>query len=163
MNGFFCRREGLKGKHLVMNSLFRTCLPALLPRASHLALRSESSAFFAPSCNINYTRAGSRAANLKLLLTSFRVQCYSSKANKKKKSASEKKKSASEPVMKEDKEAFFVVRKGDIVGVYKSLNECQSQVGSSVCNPIPNYMHTYMITGSIGICANFYFMILLSL
>lgn len=156
VHGFFCRRGGLKGKHLVMNSLFRTCLPALLPRASHLALRSESSAFFAPSCNINYTRAGSRAANLKLLLTSFRVQCYSSKANK-------KKKSASEPVMKEDKEAFFVVRKGDIVGVYKSLNECQSQVGSSVCNPIPNYIHAYMITGSIGICANFYFMILLSL
>lgn len=54
--------------------------------------------------------------------------CYSSKANK-------KKKSASQPVMKEDKEAFFVVRKGDIVGIYKSLNECQSQVGSSVCNP----------------------------
>lgn len=156
MNGFFCRTGELKGKHLVMSSLFQACLSALLPRASHLALRSTSSAFFAPSCNINYTPVGSRAANLKFLLTSFRVQCYSSKANK-------KKKSPTEPVMKEDKEAFFVVRKGDIVGIYKSLNECQSQVGSSVGNLIPNYVHTYMITGLIGLCAYFYFMILLSL
>ena len=34
-----------------------------------------------------------------------------------------------------EKEGFFVVRKGDIVGVYKSFSECQAQVGSSViCN-----------------------------
>lgn len=34
--------------------------------------------------------------------------------------------------MEQEKDAFFVVRKGDIVGVYKSLNDCQAQVGSSV-------------------------------
>ncbi|KAA8531800.1 hypothetical protein F0562_006483 [Nyssa sinensis] len=39
------------------------------------------------------------------------------------------------PVMEEEKDAFFVVRKGDIVGVYKSLSDCQAQVGSSICNP----------------------------
>ncbi|KAK9117051.1 hypothetical protein Sjap_015998 [Stephania japonica] len=37
--------------------------------------------------------------------------------------------------MEEDKNAFYVVRKGDLVGVYKSLSECQAQVGSSVCDP----------------------------
>ncbi|KAL3501232.1 hypothetical protein ACH5RR_035681 [Cinchona calisaya] len=37
--------------------------------------------------------------------------------------------------MKEEKEAFFVARKGDIVGVYKSLTDCQAQVGSSICDP----------------------------
>ncbi|EPS70565.1 hypothetical protein M569_04195, partial [Genlisea aurea] len=37
--------------------------------------------------------------------------------------------------MKEDKEAFFVVRKGDLIGVYKSLNDCQAQVGTSICDP----------------------------
>ncbi|KAL6562600.1 hypothetical protein OROGR_003607 [Orobanche gracilis] len=33
--------------------------------------------------------------------------------------------------MKDDREAFFVVRKGDLVGVYKSLSDCQAQVGTS--------------------------------
>ncbi|KAL8518952.1 hypothetical protein ACS0TY_010057 [Phlomoides rotata] len=37
--------------------------------------------------------------------------------------------------MKDDKEAFFVVRKGDLLGVYKSLSDCQAQVGSSICDP----------------------------
>jgi len=31
-----------------------------------------------------------------------------------------------------EKDAFFVVRKGDIVGIYKDLIDCQAQVGSSV-------------------------------
>ncbi|GLT53019.1 hypothetical protein SLA2020_263180 [Shorea laevis] len=41
----------------------------------------------------------------------------------------------SELVMEQEKDAFFVVRKGDIVGVYKSLTDCQAQVGSSICDP----------------------------
>ncbi|XP_076909023.1 uncharacterized protein LOC143601367 [Bidens hawaiensis] len=55
----------------------------------------------------------------------------------------------------EDKNAFFVVRKGDIVGVYKTLNDCQPQVGSSVCDPpvsvykgytMPKEAEEYMIS-----------------
>ncbi|XP_019088567.1 PREDICTED: uncharacterized protein LOC109127705 isoform X2 [Camelina sativa] len=34
--------------------------------------------------------------------------------------------------MYKEKDAFFVVRKGDIVGIYKDLTDCQAQVGSSV-------------------------------
>ncbi|VFQ59445.1 unnamed protein product [Cuscuta campestris] len=34
-----------------------------------------------------------------------------------------------------DEAGFFVVRKGDIVGVYKNLSDCQTQVGSSICDP----------------------------
>ncbi|PRQ53809.1 putative ribonuclease H [Rosa chinensis] len=37
--------------------------------------------------------------------------------------------------MEEEKDAFYVVRKGDVVGIYKSLKDCQNQAGSSVCNP----------------------------
>ncbi|EEF44933.1 nuclease, putative [Ricinus communis] len=37
--------------------------------------------------------------------------------------------------MEEEKDVFYVVRKGDVVGIYKSLRDCQAQVGSSVCNP----------------------------
>lgn len=35
-------------------------------------------------------------------------------------------------VMKEEKDAFFVVRKGDVVGVYKTFSDCQAQVATSV-------------------------------
>lgn len=38
----------------------------------------------------------------------------------------------SEPVIELEKNAFYVVRKGDVVGVYGSLSDCQAQVGSSV-------------------------------
>ncbi|XP_042969782.1 uncharacterized protein LOC122302545 isoform X2 [Carya illinoinensis] len=37
--------------------------------------------------------------------------------------------------MEEEKDAFYVVRKGDIVGIYKTLSDCQAQAGSSACNP----------------------------
>ncbi|XP_062151320.1 uncharacterized protein LOC133859800 isoform X2 [Alnus glutinosa] len=37
--------------------------------------------------------------------------------------------------MEAEKDAFYVVRKGDIIGIYKSLSDCQDQAGSSVCNP----------------------------
>lgn len=37
--------------------------------------------------------------------------------------------------MEEDSDAFYVVRKGDVVGIYKSLIDCQAQVGSSVSDP----------------------------
>lgn len=32
----------------------------------------------------------------------------------------------------DEKDAFYVVRKGDIIGVYRSLSECQQQAPSSV-------------------------------
>ncbi|KAI6700648.1 hypothetical protein NL676_014972 [Syzygium grande] len=34
--------------------------------------------------------------------------------------------------MEEEKNAFYVVRKGDVVGVYTSSSDCQAQVGSSL-------------------------------
>ncbi|KAL6192476.1 hypothetical protein ACLB2K_033564 [Fragaria x ananassa] len=35
----------------------------------------------------------------------------------------------------EKEEAFYLVRKGDIVGVYRSFGDCQKQIGSSICDP----------------------------
>lgn len=62
---------------------------------------------------------------------------YSGKAGKSSESAPpSRRKSKAEPAMErekeKEKEAFYVVRKGDVVGVYRSLNDCQAQVGSSV-------------------------------
>ncbi|XP_024027105.1 uncharacterized protein LOC21394306 isoform X2 [Morus notabilis] len=65
---------------------------------------------------------------------------YSRKAGKSSESAPpSRRKSKAEPAMErekeKEKEAFYVVRKGDVVGVYRSLNDCQAQVGSSICDP----------------------------
>lgn len=68
--------------------------------------------------------------NLGFVLTRCGVQCYSTRKGRK--SASKLQKLEPEPVMGQEKDAFFVVRKGDIVGIYKSLADCQAQVGSSV-------------------------------
>lgn len=65
----------------------------------------------------------------------LRVHCYSSSSTTtpapKRKSRSRK----SQKSMKEEREAFYVVRKGDLVGVYKTLSDCQAQVGTSICDP----------------------------
>ncbi|RYR76028.1 hypothetical protein Ahy_A01g000621 [Arachis hypogaea] len=65
-----------------------------------------------------------------------RCCCYSSSSAKK---GRKKKVVEPEPVASvmehEEKVTFFVVRKGDIVGVYDTLVDCQPQVGSSVCDP----------------------------
>lgn len=37
--------------------------------------------------------------------------------------------------MEDEKDAFYVVRKGDIIGIYKSFAECQAQAGFSPLDP----------------------------
>ncbi|XP_048128410.1 uncharacterized protein LOC115757496 isoform X2 [Rhodamnia argentea] len=48
--------------------------------------------------------------------------------------------------MEEEKNAFYVVRKGDVVGVYKSLSDCQAQAGSSVSDPPVSVFKGYCLT-----------------
>lgn len=79
--------------------------------------------------------AAVKPVNWDFVLRTFRVQCYSTrKASGIRKPVSKKADQEPKEVMKEGKDAFFVVRKGDVVGVYKSLSDCQAQVGSSVIN-----------------------------
>lgn len=47
--------------------------------------------------------------------------------------------------MKDEKDAFFIVRKGDIVGVYKSLSECQAQVSPSISDPPASVFKGYSL------------------
>lgn len=56
-----------------------------------------------------------------------RPHCYSSRSK-----AGRSKLLTAVPVADKEKDAFFVVRKGDVIGIYKDLNDCQAQVGSSV-------------------------------
>lgn len=43
--------------------------------------------------------------------------------------------------MMEEGSAYYVVRKGDMVAVYKTLSDCQAQICSSVCVKFWNYKY----------------------
>ncbi|KAL0421318.1 UNVERIFIED_CONTAM: hypothetical protein Slati_3154700 [Sesamum latifolium] len=116
-----------------MISLFRACHSTVLSKTSLFVTKSTNRKYILPSWRKSLQHSGSRKVNLELLLTRFQFRCYSSK--KPSGGSSRKRKLDPKPVMKDDKEAFFVVRKGDLVGVYKSLSDCQAQVGTSICDP----------------------------
>ncbi|RHN76222.1 putative ribonuclease H [Medicago truncatula] len=79
------------------------------------------------------------------LLTSFHSQfvlttvtrCYSTRKLRKTGSSKLHKVEAETTMNQEQNEsdAFYVVRKGDVVGIYNTLTDSQAQVGSSVCDP----------------------------
>ncbi|XP_061358705.1 uncharacterized protein LOC133302898 isoform X2 [Gastrolobium bilobum] len=77
---------------------------------------------------------GVRSFHSEFVLTQFRVRCYSTKKARNS-GSSRLKKVDTEAVMEQEKDAFFVVRKGDVVGIYNNLSDSQAQVGSSVCDP----------------------------
>uniref|UniRef100_A0A2P2KAD4 Uncharacterized protein MANES_15G104700 n=1 Tax=Rhizophora mucronata TaxID=61149 RepID=A0A2P2KAD4_RHIMU len=108
---------------------------SILGRQSHLVCR------IFPCWKTTFDISGAaQAVNLEFLSTAVRVQCYSSqqatlKSSWKKKRSDPKKVPATAVVEQDKNDAnnvFFVVRKGDVVGVYKNFSECQAQVGSSV-------------------------------
>lgn len=47
--------------------------------------------------------------------------------------------------MEEEEDAFYVLRKGDVIGIYKSLSDCQAQVSSSVCDPAVSVYKGYSL------------------
>ncbi|KAL0795399.1 hypothetical protein Bca101_066776 [Brassica carinata] len=59
-----------------------------------------------------------------------RAHCYSSRSK-----SGKSRTLTAVPIADKEKDAFFVVRKGDVIGIYKDLNDCQAQVGSSVFDP----------------------------
>ncbi|KAL4362733.1 hypothetical protein GQ457_04G006810 [Hibiscus cannabinus] len=112
---------------------FPAAAPALLMKFRH---RGEALL----SDELLVSRACLWTADLEFLLTRFRTQCYSSQSSNSsssrgKKASRTKKVDTVQPVMESEKDEFFVVRKGDVVGVFKSFAECQAQVGSSICDP----------------------------
>ncbi|WJX93683.1 hypothetical protein P8452_75179 [Trifolium repens] len=69
------------------------------------------------------------------VLTTTVTRCYSTRKGRKS-SSSQLQKVEAETTMDHEKDgAFYVVRKGDVVGIYTSLSDSQAQVGSSVCDP----------------------------
>ncbi|KAK8627359.1 hypothetical protein V6N13_134972 [Hibiscus sabdariffa] len=86
----------------------------------------------APSRSPRSSRAP--AAALVMEVCTRRHSSRSSNSSRKRASRT-KKVDPEQPVMENEKDAFFVVRKGDVVGVFKSFAECQAQIGSSICDP----------------------------
>ncbi|KAL8550442.1 hypothetical protein ACS0TY_009033 [Phlomoides rotata] len=109
-----------------MISLFHVRCLTILARSGHPVRKSKSCGYLDRSWKASFIH---RTVNSGLLLSRF----YSSKDSGG--GSSRKRKTVPKAVMKDDKESFFVVRKGDLVGVYKSLTECQAQVGTSIFDP----------------------------
>jgi len=68
------------------------------------------------------------------VLTTVVTRCYSTKKVRKTGSSKLAKVEAETTMDQEqnERDAFYVVRKGDVVGIYNSLSDSQAQVGSSV-------------------------------
>ncbi|KAK4790806.1 hypothetical protein SAY86_031219 [Trapa natans] len=101
--------------------------------ARNLAYGSSVSAW-SVNGNTAFPNASLRVANSNSLFPSYRIQCYSSKP-KKSKEITPPVPQTPAPVADaahREKDALFVVRKGDAVGVYRCFKECQAQVGSSI-------------------------------
>ncbi|XP_009775697.1 uncharacterized protein [Nicotiana sylvestris] len=116
-----------------MNVLFNACSAVILTRTGSRAVKSSIGAISALSWKTGVGHNAARKVDFDLLLKRICFRCYSSKKSSGDSSSSEK--SDPTPKMKEDRDGFFVVRKGDLVGVYKNLSDCQTQVGSSICDP----------------------------
>ncbi|KAK4720334.1 hypothetical protein R3W88_010567 [Solanum pinnatisectum] len=116
-----------------MNILFNACSAAIFTRTSRRAVKSSIGAFSALSWKTGVGFTATRKVDSDLFFKQICVRCYSSKKSRGESSSSQK--SDLTPQMKEDRDGFFVVRKGNLVGVYKNLSDCQTQVGSSICDP----------------------------
>lgn len=105
---------------IMRSSLYRDCIAACKLRLTitNYAIthtNSLSMSFLAPN-NVAFSYFSSSA----------------SPTGKRARSAKKTKAVYPQPSSKQESEAFYVVRKGDMIGVYKNLSECQAQVSASV-------------------------------
>lgn len=133
-----------------MKCMFYAYSTAIISRTGRFVVKNSFCQFSRPSSwRRIFEHAAIRTLNLESPLTRFhRVQSYSQKASRIK---SRSLKSNPKAVMEEEKNAFFVVRKGDIVGVYNNLSDCQAQAGSSVIIPL-NLLFFFFFNGFMNPC-----------
>ncbi|KAK9935549.1 hypothetical protein M0R45_022648 [Rubus argutus] len=116
--------------------------PTPIFRTNGLSVAASSSLYVPSSSSSSWKRklnlcTGIKSINSESMLNRVHdVQLYSSRrSNGKTTSCRCWTNAAAEPVMELEKEAFYLVRKGDIVGVYRNFGDCQAQIGSSICDP----------------------------
>lgn len=103
----------------------------VVSRSSHVVMRSSLYGFSSNSWKQGIYHAGMRAIKLDFLFSRYRVQCNSARCAR----GSQRPKINPETSMEEESKPYYVVRKGDVIGIYKNLSDCQAQVSSSVCDP----------------------------
>ncbi|KAI3963337.1 hypothetical protein MKW98_022759 [Papaver atlanticum] len=124
----------------MMNSFLQASSAAVfsksITRNSFLGFSNSSSSWITRVNNVCV-----KTTSLDNMFVRFGVQYYSSAVRK---SSSRKSKKLGPEAVVIEKDAFYVVRKGDVVGVYKSLIDCQAQVGS-VCDPSVSVFKGYSL------------------
>ncbi|KAG9443090.1 hypothetical protein H6P81_018944 [Aristolochia fimbriata] len=108
---------------------------------SHFIMRSSLYGFPRSSWKRSFWHTGIKVIKLELTLARFPVQCYSTR---RKPATGQVPKTDPKPSMEEEKNAFYVVRKGDMVGIFKNFNDCQAQV-SSVADPAVSVYKGYSL------------------
>lgn len=88
-------------------------------------MRSSLYGFSSIAC-----RRGNTGFNSHDMISRLHIRCFAT-ARRARASKAPKNKI----MVEEDSDAFYIVRKGDLVGVYKSLSDCQVQVSSSISDP----------------------------
>ncbi|XP_019158098.1 PREDICTED: uncharacterized protein LOC109154812 [Ipomoea nil] len=118
-----------------MNTLFHACSAAIVSKTSCLVGGHSICRFLALPWKVSFSQAGIRRVHLNSFSERVYVRSYSSKKSSRNSSWSQKYDHAMSGMEDDETNAFFVVRKGDLVGIYKRLSDCQTQVGSSICDP----------------------------
>ncbi|XP_026659121.1 uncharacterized protein LOC103703834 isoform X2 [Phoenix dactylifera] len=114
-----------------MNCISYVSSAALFSHGSRVIMRSSLYGFSSTSWKSSIRHAGIKVLKLDFILMGFRVQCFSARHSKRLRLPEVK----PQPSMEEESNAFYVVRKGDIIGLYNSLSDCQAQVSLLVSDP----------------------------
>ncbi|XP_068642259.1 uncharacterized protein [Aristolochia californica] len=104
-------------------------------------MRSPFYGFPRSSWKRSIWHTGIKVIKLELMLARFPVQCYSTQ---RKLAAGRSPKTDPKPSMEDERNAFYVVRKGDVVGIFKNLTDCQAQV-STVADPAVSVYKGYFL------------------
>ncbi|CAN1288057.1 Uncharacterized protein Mb2253c [Linum perenne] len=106
---------------------------AIIGGKSHLIARQSWNQCSNLAWKNSFQNNSLTSVNKEYIFPTVLTRSYSS--NKAKSKAPQKAKSDQKETADMDRDSFFVVRKGDVVGVYKTFNECEAQVGSSISDP----------------------------
>ncbi|XP_010943490.1 uncharacterized protein [Elaeis guineensis] len=114
-----------------MNCISYVSSAVLFSHRSHVIMRSSLYGFSSTSWKSGIQHAGIKLFKLDFILMGFCVQNFSTRRSQTLRLPKVK----PQPSMEEESNAFYVVRKGDIIGVYNNLSACQAQVSSLVSDP----------------------------
>ncbi|KAK8951266.1 hypothetical protein KSP39_PZI004429 [Platanthera zijinensis] len=104
---------------------------AIFPRKSHVSMMSSLYGLQKAGWENGIKHTCTRVVRIDNFLIGYGIRCFSTQESE----TSRASKYDRKPPVQEESGAFYVVRKGDIIGIYKSLSDCQAQVSSSVCGP----------------------------